>query len=45
MGISKSLEVIGAGVQIFANVVGAITDFIDSSYKGYDKIKKQRGIN
>ena len=41
MGISKSLEVIGAGVQIFANVVGAITDFIDSSYKGYDKIKKQ----
>ena len=41
MGISKSLEVIGAGVQIFANVVGAITDFIDLSYKGYDKIKKQ----
>ena len=41
MGISKSLEVIGAGVQIFANVVGEITNFIDSSYKGYDKIKKQ----
>ena len=41
MGISKSLEAIGAGVQIFANVVGEITNFIDSSYKGYDKIKKQ----
>jgi len=39
--ISKTLEVIGVGVQIFANVVGGITDFIDSAYKGYDKMVKQ----
>ena len=40
-GMEKTLEAIGKGVEIFANVVGEITNFIDSSYKGYDKIKKQ----
>ena len=39
--ISKTLEVIGVGVQIFANVVGGITDFIDLAYKGYDMMVKQ----
>ena len=39
--ISKTLEVIGVGVQIFADIVGGITDFIDSAYKGYDKMVKQ----
>ena len=35
-GIAKTLEVIGKGVEIVANVVGGFTDFIDSAVKGYD---------
>ena len=35
-GIAKTLEVIGKGVDIVANVVGGFTDFIDSAVKGYD---------
>ena len=40
-GIAKTLEAIGQGIQIFANVIGAVTNFIDSAYKGYDKMVKQ----
>jgi len=35
-GIAKTLEVIGKGVEIVANVVGGFTDFIDSAVKRYD---------
>ncbi len=34
--IQKSLGAIGTGVQIFANLVGGFTNFIDSAVKGYD---------
>ena len=39
--IAKILEGIGQGIQIFANVIGEVTNFIDSAYKGYDKMVKQ----
>ena len=40
-GIVKTLEVVGQGIQIFANAIGQVTNFIDSAYKGYDKMVKQ----
>ena len=40
-GIAKTLEVIGKGVEIVANVVGGFTDFIDSAVKGYDDTLKK----
>ena len=40
-GIAKTLEAVGQGIQIFANVIGSVTNFIDSAYKGYDKMVKQ----
>ena len=40
-GIVKTLEAVGQGIQIFANVIGSVTNFIDSAYKGYDKMVKQ----
>ena len=40
-GIAKTLEVVGQGIQIFANAIGEVTNFIDSAYKGYDKMVKQ----
>ena len=40
-GIAKTLEAVGQGIQIFANAMGSVTNFIDSAYKGYDKMVKQ----
>ena len=39
--IVKSLDVIGGTIKLFASAVSGITDFIDSAYKGYDKMTKQ----
>ena len=39
--IVKTLEAVGQGIQIFANAIGSVTNFIDSAYKGYDKMVKQ----
>ena len=41
LAVEKLLEGIGKGIQMFANVIGGVTNFIDSAYKGYDKLKKQ----
>ena len=34
--IAKTFEIIGKGVGIFADIVGNLTNFIDSAVKGYD---------
>jgi hypothetical protein len=40
MGVAKILPAIGKGIEFIANVVGAVTNFIDSSVKGYDNFMK-----
>ena len=40
-GVSKTLEVIGSTVQLFADAMGQLVNFIDSAYNGYDKMVKQ----
>ena len=34
--IAKTFEIIGKGVEFFADIVGNLTNFIDSAVKGYD---------
>ena len=40
MGVAKILPAIGKGIEFIASVVGAVTNFIDSSVKGYDNFMK-----
>jgi len=40
MGVAKILPAIGKGIEFITNVVGAVTNFIDSSVKGYDNFMK-----
>ena len=40
MGVAKILPAIGKGIEFIKSVVGAVTNFIDSSVKGYDNFMK-----
>jgi len=40
MGVAKILPAIGKGIEFIESVVGAVTNFIDSSVKGYDNFMK-----
>ena len=39
--VEKILPAIKTGISIFTGVISGVTNFIDSSYAGYDKFKKQ----
>jgi len=40
LGIQKILPAIGTGIEWFSRLVGGVTNFIDSSVKGYDNFMK-----
>jgi len=41
MGVAKILPVIGKGIEFIASMVGSLTNFIDSTVKGYDDFMKK----
>ena len=41
VAVEKILPAIKTGISIFTGVISGVTNFIDSSYAGYDKFKKQ----
>ena len=41
VAVEKILPAIKTGISIFTGVISGVTNFIDSSYEGYDKFKKQ----
>ena len=41
MGVAKLIEGIGKGIGIFESMVGSLTNFVDSTVKGYDDFMKK----
>ena len=41
VAVEKNLPAIKTGISIFTGAISGVTNFIDSSYAGYDKFKKQ----
>ena len=41
MGVAKLIEGIGKGIGIFDSMVGSLTNFVDSTVKGYDDFMKK----
>ena len=41
MGVAKILPAIGKGIEFVASMVGALTNFIDSTVEGYDNFMKK----
>ena len=41
MGVAKILPAIGKGIEFVASMVGSLTNFIDSTVKGYDDFMKK----
>jgi len=41
MGVAKILPVIGKGIEFVASMVGSLTNFVDSTVKGYDDFMKK----
>mgnify|MGYP001334838346 CR=1 FL=1 len=40
-GVAKLIEGIGKGIDLFASMVGSLTNFVDSTVKGYDDFMKK----
>ena len=41
MGVAKVIEGIGKGIDFVASMVGSLTNFVDSTVKGYDNFMKK----
>ena len=41
MGVAKLIEGIGKGIEFVASMVGSLTNFVDSTVKGYDDFMKK----